>query len=88
MPNQAIHVNGEQPYPEGGLEAWLVVFGAWCAMLPAMGLLNTLAVLHAWLSEHQFPDMPESNVGWILSTYAFFLYLCGAQVGKRALHDS
>ena len=30
---------------EGDLKAWLVVFGAWCAMVPSMGLLNTLAKL-------------------------------------------
>ena len=27
--------NGEDSdYPEGGTEAWLVVLGAWCAMIP------------------------------------------------------
>lgn len=29
-------------YPEGGLEAWLVVLGSWCAMTAGMGLLNTI----------------------------------------------
>ena len=69
-------------YPEGGLEAWLVVVGAWCAMIPAMGLLNTLAVLQAWVSEHELSGLRESTVGWIFSSYAFFLYFCGAQVGQ------
>lgn len=70
-------------YPEGGLRAWLVVLGAWCAMVPSMGLLNTLAVLHAWVSENELPQISESNTGWIFSCYAFFLYFCGAQTGKR-----
>ncbi|KAJ2983387.1 hypothetical protein NUW58_g6258 [Xylaria curta] len=68
-------------YPEGGLEAWLVVLGAWCAMIPSMGLLNTLAILHAWVSDHELAGLPESTVGWIFSTYAFFLYFTGAQTG-------
>ncbi|KAF4816094.1 MFS transporter asaE [Colletotrichum siamense] len=59
----------------------MVVLGAWCAMMSSMGLLNTLAVLQAWVSEHQLRDMPESAVGWIFSTYSFFLYFCGAQIG-------
>lgn len=69
-------------YPEGGLQAWMVVLGAWCAMISSMGLLNTLAVLQAWVSEHQLHGMPESAVGWIFSTYSFFLYFCGAQIGR------
>ncbi|KAK4032317.1 MFS transporter asaE [Parachaetomium inaequale] len=71
----------DSTYPEGGLQAWLVVFGAWCAMISAMGLLNTLAVLQAWVSEHQLQGMPESAIGWIFSTYGFFIYFCGAQIG-------
>lgn len=69
-------------YPEGGLRAWLVVLGAWCAMIPSMGLLNTLAVLQAWVSQHQLEGVSELKVGWIFSCYAFFLYFCGAQVGE------
>ncbi|KAF9872747.1 hypothetical protein CkaCkLH20_09610 [Colletotrichum karsti] len=46
-----------------------------------MGLLNTLAVLQAWVAEHELHGLPESTIGWIFSTYGFFLYFCGAQVG-------
>ncbi|KAI0156228.1 major facilitator superfamily domain-containing protein [Pestalotiopsis sp. NC0098] len=74
-------IEGAQPYPEGGTKAWLVVLGAWCAMIPSMGLLNTLAVLQAFVSENQLSGTSESKIGWIFSCYAFFLYFCGAQVG-------
>ncbi|KAF4463499.1 oxalate formate antiporter [Fusarium albosuccineum] len=81
--DQGSQIAGEtdEEYPEGGREAWLVVFGSWCAMTPSMGLLNSLAVLQAWLSEHDLRGMPESTTGWIFSTYAFFLFFCGAQIG-------
>ncbi|KAJ0385482.1 hypothetical protein COL922a_006300, partial [Colletotrichum nupharicola] len=69
-----------EKYPEGGKDAWLVVAGAWCAMIPSMGLLNTLAVLQAWVTEYELQGLPESTIGWVFSTYAFFLYFCGAQV--------
>lgn len=77
-------IENAQPYPEGGTKAWLVVLGAWCAMIPSMGLLNTLAVLQAFESENQLSGMSESKIGWIFSCYAFFLYFCGAQVGEWA----
>ena len=73
---------GIETYPDGGIEAWLVVVGSWCAMVPSMGLLNTLAVLHAWVSKNELPDLSKAATGWIFSTYAFFLYFCGAQVGE------
>lgn len=47
-----------------------------------MGLLNTVGVLQAWVSEHQLKGYSESNIGWIFSAYAFFLYIGGAQVGE------
>lgn len=71
-----------EEYPEGGLRAWMVVLGAWCAMIPSMGMLNSLAILEAWLSEHDLQGIPKSTTGWVLSTYAFFLFFCGAQIGQ------
>lgn len=72
----------EPDYPEGGLAAWSVVVGAWCAMIPSMGLLNTIGVLQAWVAENQLEHYSESTVGWIFSLYAFFLYIGGAQIGE------
>lgn len=82
-PKNALAPNDEayDEYPEGGLKAWSVVLGAWCAMIPSMGLLNTLAVLEAWLGEHELAAVPKTSSAWIFSCYAFFLYFCGAQVG-------
>lgn len=85
---ESLHYDGDDEdseYPEGGATAWLVVLGAWCAMIPSMGLLNTVGVLQAWVSEHQLHGYSESNIGWIFSAYAFFLYIGGAQVGKHMI---
>lgn len=71
----------DDEYRDGGRHAWLVVLGAWCAMFPAMGLLNTLAVLEAHLAGHELRAVPRTQSAWIFSSYAFFLYFCGAQVG-------
>ena len=72
----------QPPYPEGGLRAWSVVLGAWCAMIPGMGMLNTLGSLHAWNSTHQLRDYSQSSLGWIYGCYGFFLYLAGGQIGE------
>ncbi|KZN94290.1 putative transporter [Penicillium chrysogenum] len=64
-------------YPEGGLKAWSVVLGAWCAMIPSMGLLNSLGTLQPWTSTHQLKDYSESSIGWIYGAYTFFLVLGG-----------
>ncbi|KAI8659185.1 MFS domain-containing protein [Fusarium sp. Ph1] len=80
-PSSITITDDDQDYPEGGTRAWLVVVGAWCAMIPSMGLLNTLAVLQAWVLENELSHLPESTVGWIFGCYGFFLYFCGAQVG-------
>lgn len=74
-------VPADNSYPEGGLRAWLVVLGAWCAMIPSMGFLNSLGILHAWTSAHQLKDYSESSIGWIFGAYGFFLYFAGAQTG-------
>lgn len=68
-------------YPDGGLRAWGVVLGAWCALVPAFGIVNTVGVLEQWLSEHQLSQYPKSTVSWIFSLWIFFFYLGGVQVG-------
>ncbi|KAJ0426852.1 major facilitator superfamily domain-containing protein [Aspergillus carlsbadensis] len=73
--------NDRDDYPEGGLKAWSVVFGAWCAMVPSMGILNSLGTLQAWTSTHQLHGYSESSIGWIYGTYTFFLFVGGAQFG-------
>ncbi len=83
-PESLQHDNNDDDseYPEGGTAAWSVVLGAWCALIPSMGLLNTVGVLQAWVSENQLHGYSESTIGWIFSAYAFFLYIGGAQVGE------
>jgi hypothetical protein len=86
--SDSVDLSDENSYPEGGLKAWSVVLGAWCAMVPSMGLLNSLGVLQAWTSTHQLKDYSESSIGWIYGSYAFFLYIAGAQMGLSTLHIS
>lgn len=68
-------------FPEGGLQAWLVVFGSFCAMLSVFGLINTAAVFESYLSTNQLSEYKSDQIGWIFSLYLFMVFFVGIQVG-------
>ena len=71
----------EDSYPEGGLDAWLVVFGSFAGMTAGFGLMNTVGTYQAYLSTHQLATSSPSLVGWIFSIYIFLAFFCGVQIG-------
>ncbi len=71
----------ENTFPEGGTQAWLVVFGSFCALFSVFGLINTAAVFESWFSTHQLAQYSPSQIGWIFSLYLFFVFFVGIQVG-------
>lgn len=68
-------------YPEGGLQAWLVVLGSFSGMVVGFGLLNTVGTLQAYLSEHQLASYDPPSSGWIFSIFIFLAFFCGLQIG-------
>lgn len=68
-------------YPEGGLQAWLVVLGAWFSLFASFGLLNTIAVFQTYTLEHQLSSYSEGTVGWVFSIYTFLTFFCGVYIG-------
>ncbi|KAB8446198.1 hypothetical protein FH972_025180 [Carpinus fangiana] len=71
----------EITYPEGGLKAWLVTFGSWCAMTAGFGTINTIGVFSAYISNNQLEGYDESTVSWIFGLYVFMTFFCGLQIG-------
>jgi MFS family permease len=80
-PSSLSSLENESTYPEGGLRAWLVVFGAWCGVFGSLGIANSLAAFEAHISENQLSSYSPSEVGWIFSLWTFFLFACGIYVG-------
>ncbi|KAI0105696.1 major facilitator superfamily domain-containing protein [Nemania sp. FL0031] len=78
---RAVTLLGDETYPEGGLEAWLVVFGSWCGLFAALGLLNTLGTFQTYVSTHQLAEYEEGTVGWIFSLYTALCFFCGIYIG-------
>lgn len=68
-------------YPEGGLQAWLVVLGSFSGMVAGFGYMNTIGIYQAYLATHQLSRYSESTIGWIFSLYVFLSFFCGLQIG-------
>lgn len=68
-------------YPEGGLEAWLVVLGSFLGLFGSLGLVNTIGTFQAYIENHQLKDYSSGSIGWIFGMYAFLTFFCGVQIG-------
>lgn len=80
--SSAVHGSPDEvTYPEGGLQAYLVVLGSFSGMVAAFGLMNTVGTFQAYLSTHQLAHYSPSSIGWIFSLYVFLAFFCGIQIG-------
>lgn len=68
-------------YPDGGREAYLVVFGSFCGCMLSLGLMNTLSTYSAYISQNQLADLDPSTIGWIFGVFAFLSFFLGVQIG-------
>ena len=80
-PVTRVSTKHDEPYPEGGLRAWLVVFGSFSGMMAGFGYMNTIGTYQAYLSTHQLSNYNEATIGWIFSVYIFLAFGCGIQIG-------
>ncbi|KAH7177873.1 major facilitator superfamily domain-containing protein [Fusarium sp. MPI-SDFR-AT-0072] len=69
-------------FPDGGFEAWLVVFGGWCALFCTFGLVNCVGVFQKYYVSGPLRDYDSSAVSWITSVEVFFMVFCGAIFGS------
>lgn len=80
-PTNVSSASYQETYPEGGLQAWLVVLGAWFSLFASLGLMNTIALFQAYTLSHQLKGYSEGTVGWIFSLYTFLAFFCGVYIG-------
>ncbi|GJD03490.1 major facilitator superfamily transporter [Colletotrichum higginsianum] len=71
----------EEYYPEGGRAAYLVVLGAFCAIMGGLGLMNSIGVYQSWIASHQLRDLDHGTLAWIFGLFNFMVFFCGIQIG-------
>ncbi|KAH9849484.1 MFS general substrate transporter [Lenzites betulinus] len=71
----------EAEYPDGGLKAWLAVFGAVLALF-CCGQLTAFGAFETWYAQNQLRDLPASSISWIGSLQLWVLYFSGGFLGR------
>jgi MFS family permease len=68
-------------YPEGGREAWTVVFGVFLGLTAFYGTSNSIGAIQAYFELNQLEGISASKVSWIFSIYVFLVYIVSMQTG-------
>lgn len=58
-------------FPDGGREAWLVVFGGFLALFCSFGLVNCIGVFQQYYVTGPLSNYSESTISWIPSLQVF-----------------
>ena len=72
----------DEDFPEGGLRAWLVVSGSFCAMFMVFGIVNSTGAFQDYFSSNQLRGYSSGQIGWIFSLNLFLVFLCGIYSGR------
>lgn len=70
-------VNPMTDIPNGGLQAWLHVFGAFMLYFNTWGILNTFGAFQTFYSTGTLFDRTSSDISWIGSIQAFLVLFTG-----------
>lgn len=69
-----------EDFPDGGREAWLVVFGGSCALFCTFGLINCVGVFQEYYSNYLLKDYSPSAISWISSVQVWMMTFPAALV--------
>ncbi|KAK6460021.1 monocarboxylate permease [Scheffersomyces coipomensis] len=71
----------EEYYPDGGIEAYLVIAGSFLGLVVNLGIINSIGAIQAYVSTHQLALVSASSISWIFSIYLSLAYITGIFVG-------
>ncbi|KAI0641057.1 MFS general substrate transporter [Trametes meyenii] len=71
-----------QDFLDGGLAAWLTVFGAFFALFCSFGQMNAFGTFQSWYTTHQLQEMHPSTVAWIGSVQLWVFFFSGGFIGR------
>ncbi|KAH9856245.1 MFS general substrate transporter [Lenzites betulinus] len=67
---------------DGGLAAWLTVFGAFLALFCSFGQMNAFGTFQSWYTTHQMQALDPSTIAWIGSVQLWVFFFSGGFVGR------
>ena len=67
--------------PDGGLQAWLVVLGSWCAFFTCFGWSTSIGVFQSYYQQQPLSNHTPSTVAWIPSTELSLMLFGGVVFG-------
>ncbi|KAF3914325.1 hypothetical protein AA313_de0203513 [Arthrobotrys entomopaga] len=67
--------------PDGGLKAWLQVFGAFFLFVATWGFVNAFGVYQNYYSTARLSETPVTDISWIGSIQGFLLLFVGVLTG-------
>ncbi|KAF2747427.1 MFS general substrate transporter [Sporormia fimetaria CBS 119925] len=73
--------NSISTVPNGGLTAWLQVFGAFFLFINSWGIINTYGAYQTYYETELLTDSTPSAISWVGSIQAFLLLMVGALSG-------
>jgi MFS family permease len=84
IPRSVVAPGGVNPadFPDGGLEAWLVVLGSFCCLFVSFGWINCIGVFQDYYQEHLLTGYSSSTISWIPSLELFMMFFGGPFFGK------
>ncbi|KAL0940391.1 riboflavin transporter mch5 [Colletotrichum truncatum] len=60
-------ISSTDGFPEGGRQAWTVLFGSWCVLLCTYGLGNSIGVFQTYYVNDALRQYSSSTISWITS---------------------
>ncbi|KII88279.1 hypothetical protein PLICRDRAFT_41438 [Plicaturopsis crispa FD-325 SS-3] len=72
----------ESDFPDGGLRAWLVVFGTVCTNIATFGYANSWGTFQSYYEQTILQDSSPSDIAWIGSLQYALVFLPTVFVGR------
>ncbi len=69
-------------FPDGGVEAWLVVAGGWCGLFCTFGLINCVGVFEEYYVSGPLASYSQGTVSWIPSVQVWAMTFFGVVFGR------
>lgn len=69
-------------FPDGGLQAWCVVFGGWCGLFCTFGFVSCIGVFQEYYETGPLASYSTSTVSWITATEVWGMIFWGLIFGR------